>query len=111
MNRFGYSLQRDNQIDHDRADRRMALFVAGREPTFNICISCGTCAGTCSAAQFTEFSFRKIVLLVKRGLVPLVKQEIEHCMMCGKCQLACPRGVNTRNVIFQIKTALQMLEK
>jgi heterodisulfide reductase subunit C len=24
-------------------------------------------------------------------------------MLCGKCTLACPRNVNTRNVILQIR--------
>jgi heterodisulfide reductase subunit C len=28
-------------------------------------------------------------------------------MLCGKCQLACPRGVNTRNVILTIQRALE----
>jgi heterodisulfide reductase subunit C len=29
------------------------------------------------------------------------------CMLCGKCQLVCPRGVNLRNLILSIHTALE----
>jgi Heterodisulfide reductase, subunit C len=111
MNKFGFCIQKDNQIDYDKADRRVAIRVAEVEPTFNICINCGTCAATCSAAQFTDFSFRKICILVRRGLTDAVKDQLKHCMMCGKCQLACPRGVNTRNIILQLKKTIIELEK
>jgi heterodisulfide reductase subunit C len=39
-----------------------------------------------------------------------VKNEVEKCMLCGKCQLACPRGVNTRNVILGIQRAFEEIE-
>ena len=111
MSKFGFHLQKDHQIDYDNADRRVAIRVAALEPTFNLCINCGTCAATCSAAQFTDFSFRKICTLVKRGLTNEVKEQLNHCMMCGKCQLACPRGVNTRNIILHLKETIVELEK
>ncbi len=31
------------------------------------------------------------------------------CMLCGKCQLVCPRGVNLRNLILAIHNALETL--
>jgi len=36
-----------------------------------------------------------------------IKEEMEKCMFCGKCQLLCPRGVKTRNVILNVKKALE----
>jgi heterodisulfide reductase subunit C len=36
-----------------------------------------------------------------------IESEIKKCMLCGKCYLACPRGVNTRNVIIQINKAIE----
>ena len=111
MSKFGFHIQKDNQIDFDKADRSLAMRIAKLEPSFNLCINCGTCAGTCSAAQFTDFSFRKICTLVKRGLTEEVKDQLKHCMMCGKCQLACPRNVNTRNIIFQLRKAFVEPEK
>jgi len=36
-----------------------------------------------------------------------LKKEIEKCMLCGKCQLVCPRGVNLRNLILSIHSALE----
>jgi len=104
--RFGFKVHEDRQIDFDNNSRDLAIEVASSEPTINLCISCGTCASTCTAAQFTDFSLRKIILLVKRGEINGLKAEAAQCMLCGKCQLVCPRGVSTRNLILQINKAL-----
>ena len=32
-------------------------------------------------------------------------------MLCGKCQLVCPRGVNTRNVILLIKKGISQIKQ
>lgn len=107
---FGYHIAKDRQIDFDKNDKRIAAYVHQHEPSFKTCISCGSCTATCSAANFTDFSFRKIQLLVRRGETNNVKEEIKKCMLCGKCYLACPRGVNTRNVIIQINQAIEKIE-
>jgi heterodisulfide reductase subunit C len=31
-------------------------------------------------------------------------------MLCGKCQLVCPRGVHMRNMILAIQTAITKLK-
>jgi heterodisulfide reductase subunit C len=107
MKDFGYTLSKDRQIDFDKADRRIAAYVKEREPSFNICIGCGTCTATCSAGNFTEFNLRLLFAMVKRGQLADIRKEIAKCMLCGKCSLACPRGVNTRNVIIKINQALE----
>ena len=104
---FGYTINKDRQIDFDKTDRRIARYVQEHEPTFNICIGCGTCSATCSAGSFTEMSLRRLMISVKRGETVSIKTEIGQCMLCGKCSLACPRGVNTRNVILKINQAIK----
>ena len=105
--RFGFSVNKDRQIDYDANLKDIADIVLKAEPTINLCISCGTCASTCTAGQFTDFSLRKMILLVRRGETKGLENEISKCMLCGKCQLACPRGVSTRNLILQIHKALK----
>lgn len=106
--KFGFSVHADRQIDYDKADHTVYERVVTIEPSIDYCISCGTCAATCSAANFTEFSLRKIILMVRRGYIhPELRAEASKCMLCGKCQLVCPKGVSTRNVIIQINKALQ----
>jgi heterodisulfide reductase subunit C len=104
---FGYTVSNDNQIDFDSNNKIIAAFIRSKEPTFDLCISCGTCSATCSAANKTEFSLRKIILLIKRGEVTDLENEIKKCMLCGKCQLVCPRAVNTRKLILVITQAFE----
>lgn len=103
MVHFGYTINKDKSLNYDEADSSLAAFLSEQEPSFDTCISCGSCAGTCTAGHFTQFSLRKVNLLALRGEIQAVAGEIEKCMLCGKCTLTCPRNVNTRNVILQIR--------
>lgn len=103
MTDFGYIVNAGKQIDYDKNDKKISLFIKKREPSFNICISCGTCTATCTANNITDYNFRKLIVLIKRGETEFIQQEFEKCMLCGKCQIACPRGVNTRNILLNLK--------
>jgi len=103
---FGYAMSRDRQIDFDSLSREIYKELSILEPSVNACISCGTCSATCSAAQYTNFSLRKYILLLRRGEHKEVAENIDKCMLCGKCQLACPMGVNTRNIVYSIQKIL-----
>jgi heterodisulfide reductase subunit C len=107
VNNFGYTISHDRQIDYDKLPKDIYRRLQKAEPTVNACISCGTCAATCSAAQFTDFSLRRYILLLRRGDEREVVKNIDKCMFCGKCQLVCPMGVNTRNVVYNIQKILQ----
>ena len=41
--------------------------------------------------------------LVRRGEYQGVYEQMNKCMLCGKCRLVCPRGINTRAVVMLIK--------
>ncbi len=109
MNRFGYSLSEPRVIDYDRNRKTVAEYIFSHEPTFRLCIECGACAATCTTGQFTSFSLREMNVLIKRGEIEVPMAKIKKCMFCGKCILVCPRGVNTRNVIFLANEALSKL--
>lgn len=107
---FGFTINRDRQINFDNLAKDVYLKLKVMEPSVAACISCGTCAATCSAAQFTDFSLRKYILLLRRGYTDEVAENIDKCMFCGKCQLACPNGVNTRNVVLSIQKIISGIE-
>jgi heterodisulfide reductase subunit C len=107
MDKFGFSISKGRQIDLDANDRRIAEFVLEKEPSLRLCIACGGCSATCTAGNFTAFSLREINILINRGENELPRENIKKCMLCGKCTLVCPRGVNTRNVVFLVKQAYQ----
>jgi heterodisulfide reductase subunit C len=70
------------------------------------CIGCGGCTATCTAGNLTDFNFRKLHTLVRRGEYQGVYEQMNKCMLCGKCRLVCPRGINTRAVVMLIKRKL-----
>ncbi len=108
MDRWGYKIREDRQAVWEEGDFAPWHQLVLKEPSVRLCISCGTCASGCTSALFTDFSLRRMILLVQRGRKEEVAKEINKCLLCGKCILNCPRGVNTRNVVIQIR---QMLER
>ena len=99
---FGYSISRPRAIDMDSNDMTLATRVLEWEPTLKGCFDCGGCSATCTAAAFTGFNFRRLHHLMRMGEYDGIREEISKCMLCGKCRMVCPRGVNTRNVVIAI---------
>ena len=111
MANFGYGSMKSNICDLDTANRELAITLAKKEPTFNLCIACGCCTATCSAGKFVPFSIRTLIHHIRRGETDTAEKEAAKCMLCGKCTLVCPRNVNTRNVILLIREATQNLKR
>ncbi|MHC1708048.1 MAG: 4Fe-4S dicluster domain-containing protein [Bacteroidales bacterium] len=107
MKDWGYKIHTDRSIVWEEGDFSLIKKIRVAEPTVDICISCGSCASGCTSAQFTDFSLRRIIVNLQRGRVGEVRDEVDKCMLCGKCILACPRGVNTRNIILSIRKELK----
>ena len=110
MEQFGFTLSKARVIDYDANDRTIIDFILEREPSLKSCIECGGCSATCTTGNFTSFSLREINILLKRGENKQVRKKIRQCMLCGKCLLVCPRGVNTRNVVFLAKQAFRKFD-
>jgi heterodisulfide reductase subunit C len=103
---FGYSVMETRTIDIDQFDGRLMNYVIQNEPSFKLCLSCGGCTATCSAGNLIDFNIRRIGLSLRRGETTDLAKEIDKCMLCGKCSLVCPRGINIRNAIMLIKKGI-----
>lgn len=110
MHDFGFTISKARVIDYDNSDLRILKYIRENEPTFDICFFCGSCTATCSAGAFTNFNIRDIKMKIQRGITTNLAEEASKCMMCGKCYLVCPRGVNNRNIIKLIRQALTKTE-
>lgn len=108
MDKFGYTISRGRQIDFETNDRSIAEFIFKNEPSFRLCIECGGCSATCTSGSMTKFSLRELHILIKRGENEQVSKTMQKCMLCGKCTLVCPRGVNTRNIVSLARQAFQI---
>ena len=105
MDKFGFHISKGRQIDYESNNRGIAEYIFKNEPSFRLCIECGGCSATCTTGNFTDFSLRELNILIKRGENDQVRNNLKKCMLCGKCKLVCPRGVNTRNIVVLAKKA------
>lgn len=110
MKNFGFSTTKSRAVDYDKIDNRLIRYILENEPTFHTCLSCGSCTAICSAGNLTNFNIRKLNLQIRLGDLENIHTEIDKCMLCGKCLLECPRGINTRNVIILIKKGLTIFD-
>jgi heterodisulfide reductase subunit C len=109
-NKFGFAINRSRQIDYDAGNQKVRDYVTRMEPSFRLCFACGGCTATCTAGQHITFNLRRMNTLIRRGEIGPVREEINRCMLCGKCLLVCPRGVNTRNVVVATAEAIRKLD-
>lgn len=111
MNSFGFTTLETRTIDFGQVDGRLLNYVLMHETSFLTCLSCGGCTATCSANNLIDFNIRKISLFLRQGQTENLELEINKCMLCGKCILVCPRGINIRNVIMLIKKGIVMCKE
>lgn len=103
---FGYTINQPRAVNMDKNDLSVADGLLREMPELQTCIGCGGCTATCTAGNLTTFNFRKVHTLVRRGEYTGAHEQMNKCMLCGKCRLVCPRGINTRAVVMAIKHKL-----
>ncbi len=103
---WGYTISQPRAINLDKNDQLASNRILDLLPELGACIGCGGCTATCTAGNLTGFNFRKVHTLVRRGEYQGAYEEMNKCMLCGKCRLVCPRGINTRGVVLRIKKEL-----
>ncbi|MBP5515884.1 MAG: 4Fe-4S dicluster domain-containing protein [Bacteroidales bacterium] len=106
MKDFGFTISKGRSLDldnlqQDRVDKLLELV-----PSYKLCIGCGGCTASCSAAGFTDFNIRRIHTSFLRARYDDLDKQLQKCMLCGKCTLVCPRGVNTRALIINMRRIL-----
>ena len=108
---WGYSISRPRAIDMDKNELLKSDRILQLMPELQACIACGSCTATCTAGNLTDFNFRRVHTMVRRGEYGEVYNELSKCMLCGKCRMVCPRGINTRAVVLLIKRELSESSK
>jgi heterodisulfide reductase subunit C len=106
MKNWGFKIAKTRIIDLDKADTNEFAKLTAKVPSAKRCLMCGACSATCSASNHIDFNFRHCHLMFRRGQFDGLAAELDKCMLCGKCKLVCPRGVNTRAVIYNMRIFL-----
>jgi heterodisulfide reductase subunit C len=99
---FGFKLSPSSAVNLDRVDLSLYERLLTLEPDAKICMACGSCSASCTAAPFTGMSVRKVLLAIQRGKEKEAAAMLSGCMLCGKCTMVCPRGINTRYLILSL---------
>ncbi len=99
---FGFGLNPSSAIELDKLDTSLFKKLCRIDPGARTCMACGSCSATCSAAEYSGMSMRKLLLDLQRGRNQEVEKMLSHCMLCGKCTMVCPRGINTRRIILNV---------
>jgi len=102
MNFWGFSISEARVIDYDKNDKSLVTAMPPAPPPPLSCAGGGGAPPSCTAGNLTEFNIRKLQMLVKRGETKEVGDHLQKCMLCGKCLLVCPRGVDTRHMILSL---------
>ena len=111
MENFGFNISSTRVINIDECDLENVKKLYKEVSSFKRCISCGACTATCSARQFTDFNIRKLHAFYRRGQYEGLQEALKACMLCGKCTLVCPRGVNLRSMIINMRKILHETNK
>jgi len=106
MSNFGFTIKKTRSFNLSQADLRKANKLLEEVPSYRKCIGCGGCTATCTARQFTDFDIRNVHNTFRRGQYDRLADELRKCMLCGKCTLVCPRGVNLRSLIINMRQLL-----
>jgi heterodisulfide reductase subunit C len=71
----------------------------------NLCIQCGTCTGSCPAADQMEYSPALIIAMIRAGLRDevLASNTQWHCLACYTCTVRCPRGVKITELMHVLE--------
>ena len=77
------------------------------------CFQCGVCSGSCPTVDRMEYGPRRIMHMVRLGLVDQVlrSQDIWMCVSCFLCTARCPQGIqiaDTMSVLRNLSLARGM---
>ncbi len=68
------------------------------------CIQCGMCAGTCPYGDVMDYPPRRIIAMLRAGLLEKVFQSdgLLACVACYACMAKCPRDIRLTEVLLPL---------
>lgn len=81
------------------------LLYATEGNPIDTCIQCGTCAGTCPAADFMDYTPRLLIGMINANLKEEVLGSNTYwsCSSCYHCTVRCPAGINITDLMYALK--------
>ena len=75
------------------------------ELDLSYCFQCGVCSGSCPTVDRMEYGPRRIMHMVRLGLIDQVLQskDIWMCVSCFSCSARCPQGIQIADVMSVLR--------
>jgi len=70
-----------------------------------MCIQCGTCAGSCPSGDDMQHSPRQLFAMIRAGMREEVLDSTApwYCVSCYFCTVRCPQEVNITGIMYTLK--------
>ena len=71
-----------------------------------MCIQCGSCGGSCPAADDMDHTPRMLFAMLRAGMreAALKSNTFWICVSCYHCVVRCPQGVHIADVMYTLKS-------
>ncbi|MHA2621436.1 MAG: (Fe-S)-binding protein [bacterium JZ-2024 1] len=98
----GQTVTRMTPVPCDITLENLLEYPEGRQ--ILTCIQCGICAGTCPYGDFMDYPPRRIIGLLREGMLDEVIQSesLLNCVACYACLAKCPRGIRLTEVLLPV---------
>jgi heterodisulfide reductase subunit C len=75
------------------------------ELDLSYCFQCGVCSGSCPTVDRMEYGPRRIMHMVRLGLIDqaLQSKDIWMCVSCFSCTARCPQGIQIADVMSLLR--------
>ncbi len=85
--------------------REIVEDTPGGNPRLEMCIQCGTCAGSCPSGADMEYSPRRIFAMVEADMREevLKANTFWYCVSCYYCMVRCPQEVHITDIMYTLK--------
>jgi Fe-S oxidoreductase len=94
----------DESVSCQRDTTLESLLATPEGKRILTCIQCGLCAGTCPYGEHMDFPPRRIINMLRCGLLEEVfrSDSMLRCVACYACMAKCPRGIRLSDVLLPL---------
>jgi heterodisulfide reductase subunit C len=105
MKKWGFKAENSGMVNLDGDNCLLYRKLLSEVPSLKACMFCGSCRATCTARD-EGMNFMMMHLFLQRGETARISRLAGACLLCGKCTLVCPRNVDTRSAIYNLRLFL-----
>jgi heterodisulfide reductase subunit C len=82
------------------------LMATPGDSRLQMCIQCGTCAGSCPSGEDMEHSPRQLFAMIRAGMREQVLSSSApwYCVSCYYCTVRCPQEVQITSIMYTLKS-------